>query len=135
MKNLVITLVFITIITSIVGAQNIKTSTIQWNSQSTLEAGSGQQMEEVTSFVTVGTTRMEWKEANGNNRKNFQVIEAIGDWTDVNQHGWIQYEVTDGTSSGTISIRKNETETKIFITMASEPPLSYVLTINNHQVQ
>lgn len=135
MRNLIVTLLLITVITTLMKAQNIKTSTIKWNSQSTLEANDGQQTEEVTFFTTVGTASMEWKDPNGNNRKNFQIIEAIGDWTDVNQQGWMQYEVTDGASSGTIAIRKNETETKIFITMASEQPLSYVLTINSHQVQ
>jgi hypothetical protein len=110
-------------------AQNVKTATIQWNSQSTMDPGTGHQTEEPTSFVTHGTSRIEWKESNGNSRKNFQIVETIGEWTNASQQGWLQYEITDGTSSGTISIRKNESETKVFISLASDPPLSYVLTI------
>lgn len=134
MKNFIIMLLIFITISTIGHAQDVKTSAIKWNSQSTIEANDGKQTEEVTSFICYGTTRMEWKAPNGSNRKNFQIVEAIGEWTDVNQTGRIQYEVTDGTSSGTISIKKNQNETKIFIALASEPPMSYVLTVSGHQV-
>lgn len=134
MKRIISTLLLTIILLPFAKAQNVTTNNIKWNSQSTLEANEGQQTEEATSFITHGTTNMEWKEANGTIRKNFQVIQIIGQWTDASQPGWMQYEVTDGTASGTISIKKNATETKVFIALVSEPPQSYVLTINGYQV-
>lgn len=132
--KIAITMLLTLILSTVIKAQNVATAVIAWNSQSTLEANEGQQTEEATSFVTHGTTSMEWKEANGNTRKNFQIIQAIGEWIDASQPGWLQYEVTDGTASGTISIKKNATETKVFIVLVSEPPRSYVLSINGYRV-
>jgi hypothetical protein len=134
MKFCCTTLLVISLFASTVHAQDARSSTIQWKTQNTLEPGSGSQKEEVTTFITHSTSRIEWKDADGSVTKSFQVVDTIGEWSDINREGWLQYEVTDGSYSGSVSIRKNDSETKIFISMASEPPLAYVLTVNSFQV-
>lgn len=134
MKSIISTLLLTTILFSFTKAQSVTTTNIKWNSQSTLKADDGQQIEEVTEVITYGTASIVWRDVNGSQRKNFQIIEAIGEWPNITQPGWVQYEVTDGTFSGTISIRKSETETKIFIAVDSEVPQSYVLAIDGHVI-
>jgi hypothetical protein len=115
-------------------AQDVKTDTIKWNSVNTLVESNTVQTMEITSLITYGTSRIEWSQTGSATRRIFQISEAMGEWVDVNQEGWLQYEVTDGISNGTIAVRRYETETKVFITIASEPLLSCILTIGGHEV-
>lgn len=134
MKKIITTFLLITILSSFIRAQGVSTSTIEWSSLSTSDPHSGHQTEENTKFITYEANHITWKDPNGSVRKNFQIIEAIGEWPNADQPGRIQYETTDGTFSGTISIQKNESGTKIFITMASDPPESYVLTVGSYEI-
>lgn len=114
-------------------SQDIATATIQWNSASTFNATAGSSTEEVTSLTTHQTS-LEWKNADGSMRKSFQIIERIGDWNNVGSEGQVQYEVTDGQYSGTVSIRKSASETKILIVIASDEPTTRELVITGYQV-
>jgi hypothetical protein len=112
-------------------AQSINTATIQWDAERIFNATTGQWTEQSTSLVTRGTGGIEWKNSNGSIRSRFQVVELVGEWNNVNEDGFAQYEVTDGTHSGTITIRKEGTETKILISLGAAEPTLEELTITS----
>jgi hypothetical protein len=114
-------------------AQNISTATIQWNADRVFNATTGQWSEQATALVTYGASRIEWKNSNGSIRSRFQVIELIGEWSNVNEDGFTQYEITDGTHSGTITIRKEGAETKVLISLGATEPTLEELTISSKQ--
>lgn len=114
-------------------AQNVKTSTIKWNSQRTFNVATGQWTEENSSLTNHSTTSMEWKNNDGTTRNSFQIIEAIGDWTNAASDGRVQFEVKDGETRGTVRISRKNQETKVLIVLATEPPELYELTIQSMQ--
>ncbi len=114
-------------------AQNIHTATIQWNADRIFNATSGQWSEQATALVTYGTSRIEWKNSNGSIRSRFQVIELVGEWGNTAEDGFVQYEITDGTNSGTVTIRKEAGETKVLISIGTAEPTLEELTITSKQ--
>jgi hypothetical protein len=121
-------------------AQNIKTATIQWSSIKTIDVSVGDISDEATTLVSYGTTKLEWKNDNGSVRKTFQVIEVIGDWTNVSSNGSMLYEVSDGSNTGTITFRKDSSGTKVLIVIVngtstgpSDPAQATELTIQSSQ--
>lgn len=130
--TMAVALVFL--ITFFVQGQDIATATIQWNADRILNSVTNQWVEDATAIVSYGSRRIEWTNGNGSIRTRFQVIERIGEWTDVSDEGHVQYEVTDGKYSGTITINKERGETKIIIAIASEPPATEELIITSRQV-
>jgi hypothetical protein len=131
MKQLIILCVLMMPLLGI--AQNVKTSTIQWNSQRTFNVSAGEYQEEVTSLTSHSTSSIEWKNSDGTTRKNFQVTETIGNWTNANSDGRIQFEIADGQSKGTVTITRKNQETKVLIVIASETPVLYELSIQSIQ--
>ena len=114
-------------------AQNVKTSTIQWSSTKTMDINKGDSNDEATTLINYGTTRFEWKNSDGGMRKTFQIIEVIGDWTNAASTGSLTFEVTDGTNSGTITIRKDNQNTKVLMVIVTDPPQVTELTIQSSQ--
>ncbi|HTJ53420.1 MAG TPA: hypothetical protein VL443_28390 [Cyclobacteriaceae bacterium] len=114
-------------------AQNVKTSTIQWSSTKTMDINKGDSNDEATTLTNFGTTRFEWKNQDGSMRKNFQIIEVVGDWTNAASAGSLTFEVTDGTNSGTITIRKDDQNTKVLMVIVTDPPQVTELTIQSSQ--
>ncbi|HTJ52108.1 MAG TPA: hypothetical protein VL443_21750 [Cyclobacteriaceae bacterium] len=114
-------------------SQNVKTSTIQWSSVKTMDINKGDSNDEATTLTNYGTTRFEWKNQDGSMRKNFQIIEVVGDWTNAASDGSLTFEVTDGTNSGTITIRKDDQNTKVLMVIVTDPPQVTELTIQSLQ--
>jgi hypothetical protein len=115
-------------------AQNIASTTIAWNAERVFNATTGQWMEQATSIVTYGNSRIEWKNSNGSIRSRFQVIELIGEWSNIGSEGHVQYEITDGANSGTITVRKEGGEIKVLISIGSSTPTLEELTIVSTQI-
>jgi len=114
-------------------AQNVKTSTIQWSSTKTMDINKGDSNDEATTLTNYGTTRFEWKNSDGSMRKTFQIIEVVGDWTNAASNGSLTFEVTDGTNSGTITIRKDGDNTRALMVIVTDPPQVTELTIQSSQ--
>ena len=131
-------IIFLLILTSGISApsfcQNITTSSVKWNSTQTFNVSLGDWTEEITSITSNASTNLVWKNQDGTVRKTFQIIEMIGEWDNVNMDGGMQYEITDGQFSGSISIRRQGTDIKILIAMASETPNTKQLTIQSLQL-
>ncbi len=113
--------------------QNVSVNNIQWNSERIFNATSGQWSDISTSITTYGSSRVEWKNSNGSIRNRFQVVELIGEWSNVNVDGFVQYEITDGAHSGTVTIRKEGSEVKILISIGTTDPTLEELTITSKQ--
>ncbi|SHI02906.1 hypothetical protein SAMN04488109_6839 [Chryseolinea serpens] len=114
-------------------AQNVLTRDIQWNVSKTFNAQDSTWKEEPAVFISYGKTQLEWRDAQGAPIQSFKVIDAVGEWTNAREDGFVQYEITDAQYSGTVSIRREEKEVTIRITIASDPEASYELTIKNHK--
>src|SRR5689334_21357276 len=134
MRSVSLSLLFLVSIVSFSWAQDIITSTIKWNSTTTYNASYNNSTEEVTSLTSTASTNLIWKNEDGTIRKAFQIIEVIGEWSNVKTDGRIQYEVTDGQFSGTISIQKQDGNTKILIAMAYDTPDTKELMIQGLQL-
>jgi len=106
---------------------------MQWSSIKTMDVNKGSSKDEVSSLINYGTTRFEWKNQDGSIRKTFQVIEVIGDWTNAALPGNLTFEVTDGTNSGTITIRKDDQGIKVLMVIVTDPAQVTELTIQNLQ--
>jgi len=117
-----------------VQSQDILTTTISWNSTNTLDVTSNNSVSEATTFSNNQSINFNWKNSDGTIRKTYQIIEAIGKWSNVSNDGRMQYEVTDGRLSGTISIVKQGVNTKIKIAMEASPPETVELTITSIQI-
>ena len=128
---IVLLLILITSLNS--NAQNIATANISWSADRIFNATNGQWIDQATSIVTFGNSRIEWKNTNGSVRSRFQVVELIGEWNNVNEDGLAQYEVTDGTYSGTVTIRKQGAEIKVLISLGTTEPTLEELTIISKQ--
>jgi hypothetical protein len=116
MKNIYlgcIALLLITITSIEINAQNIAAANISWDADRIFNVTIGQWIEQTTSIVTYGNSRIKWKNSNGSMRSCFQVGELIGEWNNVNDDGFAQYENTDGTHNCTVTIRKQGTEAKV----------------------
>jgi len=134
MRNIFIASFTLALLAALSGqAQNIHTATIQWNADRIFNATSGQWSEQATALVTYGTGRIEWKNSNGSIRSRFQVIELVGEWDNIAEDGFVQYEITDGTNSGTVTIRKEAGETKVLISIGTAEPTLEELTVTSKQ--
>ncbi len=134
MQKVISSLIFVFVGTILCTAQNITTSSVKWNSTQTFNVSLGQWTEEVTSITSNASTNLVWKNQDGSIRKTFKIIEMIGEWDNVNTDGGVQYEITDGQFSGSISIRRQGNDIKILIAMASDTPDTKELTIQSLQL-
>lgn len=115
-------------------AQNIATATIGWFSVSSFYAEEGKITEEDTQLVTHGSTSVEWKNSDGTVRKNYQVLEVINGWSDINASGSAQFKISDGQNSGLLVIEKVDGDIKARIAIGSEEPELIELTITSYEV-
>ncbi|HEY8935921.1 MAG TPA: hypothetical protein VIM65_11900 [Cyclobacteriaceae bacterium] len=128
-----ITILFLTFLCLGLKAQNVKTSTIQWSSIRTIDGSKGENKDEVTTLTNFSTTRFEWTNEDGSLRKTYQIIEVVGNWTNAATPGSLTFEVTDGTSSGTITIRKDDNQnTNVLMVIGTDPQITE-LTIQSLQ--
>jgi hypothetical protein len=128
MKFIVLLLMMLAGITK-ASSQDILTQTISWASGSTRNVTTNTVVSESTTFVSNVDGGFAWKNADGTFKNNYRIIEAIGEWTNVQMDGRIQYEVTDGKYSGTIAFTKVNNQTHIRISMESDPTEVLELTI------
>jgi hypothetical protein len=123
-------------------SQNVKTSNIKWTSISTFNINEGDVRSDTTVLTSYSSNRLEWADPEGNLMHSFQVVEVIGDWSNASANGSIQYEIKEGTGTGTITIRKTAEGTKVIFVMistssqgpVSDPPQTTELTIQNFKV-
>lgn len=122
---------FLVMFTGIIKAssQDILSQTISWASGSTRNVTTNSVVSESTTFISNIDGGFAWKNADGTFKNSYRIIEAIGEWPNVQIDGRIQYEVTDGKHSGTIAFMKANNQTRIKISMDSDPPEVVELTI------
>jgi hypothetical protein len=84
-------------------AQNVKTTKLQWNVSSIFNAALGQTLEDQQQFISESDT-LKWKNSAGELLHAYNVLETLGNWTNVNQMGSILYKIAEGERRGTIEI-------------------------------
>jgi len=99
-----------------------------------MDINKGDSKDETTTLTNYNTTHFEWKNEDGSLRKTFQIIEVVGDWTNAASPGSLTFEVTDGTNSGTITIRKDDQNTRALMVIVTDPPQVTELTLQSSQV-
>lgn len=142
MKNVLLIFLLMLLCASVY-SQNVKTSNIKWTSISTFNINEGNVVNDTTYLTSYGSSRLEWADSDGNVMYSYQVIETIGDWSNANVNGSMQYEIKEGTGTytGTITIRRTTEGTKIIFViisnssqgLASDPPQTTELTIQSFQ--
>lgn len=111
--------------------QDIASSKLKWASNKTVDLLTGTSIDELNTVLTDGGGSLVWKNYDGTIRKRFQVIERIGEWTNINEDGKVQYEVTDGRISATISISRVADNVRIAIFMDLNPKEAFELNIES----
>lgn len=134
MKKAFSIIIVILVLASVAQAQDATVATVRWNAIKYFDGTAGQWISEPTSLVSQGKKKVQWFNANGTMRKSFQVIEVIGEWSNMGTDGTLQYEVTDGQTSGTITFQRNAQEIKAFLVIGTGSPKVYELLIQNTEV-
>jgi hypothetical protein len=111
-------------------AQNIATTSLQWNATSVFEAHLGNTTVE-PGTVTTANGHIVWKAANGSVKYDFTILETNGTWTNVSANGSVTYEVDHQNNRGTVQFKRDNggVTIRIVLTTGSEP-LIYELTID-----
>jgi hypothetical protein len=114
-------------------AQNIRTSTVTWTSNTFFNMNSGELSDELNVIISSNNSTVEWKKSDGTS-ETFIVNEVIGQWMNVNSTGEAIYEISNDSVRGNITFTRNSLETKIKMILIKESiPMIYELTDINYQ--
>jgi hypothetical protein len=100
-------------------AQNIQTTAIEWNINSTFDVEQGAITDETTRVVS-SSTQITWYAPDNNIRKTMSITGATGTWTNVSSNGSIIFNVTCEESSGIVQFWKADGQTRIRIHLVNE---------------
>jgi hypothetical protein len=125
---LVVTLTFCLTKTS---AQNILTSSIEWNSSSTFTASIGVNTDEITRVVT-SPSQITWYDNQDSVKQIFDIVSSEGSWNNVSNNGSISFKIKSGDSYGIAQFSKSggSRMIRIQLVLDEEIPI-YELTITD----
>lgn len=117
-------------------AQNVNTSTIQWNvthvenSEAGISEGAGDKL------ISYPGDKVEWKDANGDIKLSFEITSTIGTWSDASQNGLIHFSFQLENQPGEIIIQRsgNVLSAEIQLYKADVNPQTYNLQISGYTV-
>lgn len=116
-------------------AQDIRSSTIDWNIASTTKLDPFEIFEGSATLTTIKGKSVKWRKADGS-VTTFWVNEVLGNWPDVKQAGEITFEVAVDEQRGTITFSRNGQDIKIRILLTREgEPEMYELAVSSCEVQ
>jgi hypothetical protein len=120
----------------IIQAQDIKTSSISWNGSSVFNPVTGETMEGQTTVISNSESTVTWQKSDGTTLQ-FNVVEAIGQWTNITSNGQMIYEISSADTRGNITFVKTSSGTSIRLILikGDEDPLINEVTIDNFLVQ
>jgi hypothetical protein len=97
-------------------AQNITTEKLSWHVFYVNDMNTGGQvLSENEKLDTYGSERIEWYDADGSIKNTFQVNKISGTWSNVSNNGYIIYQVTRDSKSGTLTFERSKNEIMIRI--------------------
>jgi hypothetical protein len=136
MKKIVLVAFSLVVLTLSVQAQDIKTSSIAWNSTNVFNPVTGELSQGQNTVVSNSATSVEWQKPDGTTIQ-FNVVEVVGQWTNVNNNGQIIYEVSNADTNGNITFTKTSAVTRIRLLLikGEDEPVVSELSIDNYQVQ
>jgi hypothetical protein len=120
----------------IIQAQDIKTTSISWNGSSVFNPVTGETTEGQTTITSNSTSTVTWQKSDGTTLQ-FNVVEAIGQWTNITSNGQMIYEISNTDTRGNITFVKTATgiRIKLILIKGDEDPLINEVTIDNLQIQ
>ena len=95
-------------------AQNIQTSTIEWNCISTFTSQPGTVVDENTKVVS-SAEQIIWYDDNGAALKTLSITGSTGSWSNVSNNGSIIFNITSGDDTGIAQFSKSDGVTRIRI--------------------
>ena len=99
-KNYFLILLAFAALTSPVFAQDVRQSTLNWQSGKNINQTDNTMTEYVCSFTTVADQKINWLQQNGSNVTTYTVNSVDGSWTNVAAEGQVVYHVTSDQLSG-----------------------------------
>jgi hypothetical protein len=134
-KKIYCLLLFMSLISAGVIAQDVQSSTIEWNSISTFSVQTGTYVDEITKVVTT-PDQITWYDKDGIAQETLSITGSIGSWSNVNNNGSIFFKVTSGDDLGIVQFSKSSDKMtiRINIVTANDSP-TYELTITTLNVQ
>lgn len=111
-------------------AQNIQTTSIEWNCSLTFIAQPVDMIDEVTKVVT-SAEQIVWYDAEDNVKLTLTITGTEGSWSNVSNNGSILFRVNAGTDAGLAEFSKanGTTRIRIHIVRENEAPI-YELTVS-----
>jgi hypothetical protein len=118
MKNLIL-LSFIIHSTISLKAQDIKTSTLSWSSNRTVNLKNEDYFNYSCIFKTTPTA-IDWVQKGGAYITRYQIISTEGTWTDITKPGKVTYQVKRDDMPGTLIFERNEVEITVTIDFSKQ---------------
>jgi len=95
-------------------AQNIQTSTIEWNCISTFTSQPGTVVDESTKVVS-SSDQIIWYDNNDTVLKTLSITGYTGSWSNVSNNGSIVFNIASGDDTGIVQFSKSDGVTRIRI--------------------
>jgi hypothetical protein len=115
MKILITTIVLMFALESILLAQNILTSNLQWETSEATDLRTGSTRSHQSVFKTYSNQKITWEQRNGAHITTYQIQTIQGDWAQVENIGKVVYVVERDGKTGEILFERNESG--LFVTL------------------
>lgn len=83
-------------------SQTIKTDTISWVATKAVNQVDQSEFAYNGTFITYGTSALDWSQREGRSVKHYTVISADGSWNDLDTDGQKTFQVQNGEVTGTL---------------------------------
>jgi len=87
--------------------QNIASANLHWTSDQTTNLRSQETTQYVSSFITRGTSSVNWIQKNGQVNTSYSVTGTDGSWTDIETNGSFIYYLSRDGKGGRLTVERD----------------------------
>jgi hypothetical protein len=123
-------MIFFLLLTGVVRSQDISLTSLVWQVNRLEDFNANSTMDYQCTFVTEGTTGIEWNQK-GNYNTNLEVVSITGTWLNVEAVGKVTYEITMEGDPGTMIFEKTTGGTYITleVSQGNSAQMKYRFTV------
>ncbi len=101
-------------------SQNVASSKISWTAAKSIDTATGKISMDQNTLITYGQDSLVWKDKQGQVQGRFKIKQAFGTWTNLAAPGEMSYKVGGSQKSGTITIKKTASGTKVKLLLVNK---------------
>lgn len=114
--------------------QDISTASLRWTSTSTVDLKTNEPSDYSCAFIS-SPTEIQWLQKNGQSVKHFAITGTVGSWSTISEPGTVTFQVSEGTTTGTIVFSKSATGTVVTLDFTSHQAAAIKRQFNISAVQ